>query len=402
MRIMKGDVRTPLLNGAETSYKTDVEQAGDEEEPRCIAYQALDAIWELYKSQNFVIHMLIGIGLAAAAPSVGLALYPSITASFVAVAIIFLLSGMGLRTRELSKALAGIDFNCFVQCFNLLLIPGSVYLIANALFGVGVLTRTLANGVIICSTLPMTINMVIVLTKSANGDEAAAVFNSALGNTLGIFVTPSWCLLMLGKYVTINFVETMERLAVRVVAPLLIGQFIQYNVPVVADWVKRNKWTCKKIQENLLVFIVYCAFCGVFADGESVTVAAVFTMIAVQDALLVSFMCLAWISLGIFFPRQPKRRVMGLYGCIQKTIALGIPLIQAVFAGSSNLGLYLLPLLVWHPSQLIIGSSISNKLAAYVTDQEARIAAEAKYGEDDPHDDKHDVPARFVQPLTTK
>jgi len=46
---------------------------------------------------------------------------------------------------------------------------------------------------------------------------------------------------------------------------------------------------------------------------------------------------------------------------------MGVPLITAIYEGGSQpLGLYLLPLLVWHPSQLVIGSFLAPRLLKWV------------------------------------
>jgi sodium/bile acid cotransporter 7 len=37
----------------------------------------------------------------------------------------------------------------------------------------------------------MTINMIVVLTKAAGGDEASALINSTLANLIGVFITPA-------------------------------------------------------------------------------------------------------------------------------------------------------------------------------------------------------------------
>ena len=46
---------------------------------------------------------------------------------------------------------------------------------------------------------------------------------------------------------------------------------------------------------------------------------------------------------------------------------------QAIYEGASDspLGLYLLPLLVWHPAQLVVGSALAPRLAAWVERQTA-------------------------------
>ena len=89
-------------------------------------------------------------------------------------------------------------------------------------------------------------------------------------------------------------------------------------------------------------------------------------MIIVQCILLVASMGVAWALLGLL-NFDKKLRVMGLFGCTHKTVAMGVPLITAIYEGAGQpLGLYLLPLLVWHPSQLVIGSFLAPRLLKWV------------------------------------
>ena len=92
----------------------------------------------------------------------------------------------------------------------------------------------------------------------------------------------------------------------------------------------------------------------------------VVVMIVVQCLLLVASMGVAWFMLGLLH-FDKKLRVMGLFGCTHKTVAMGVPLITAIYEGAGQpLGLYLLPLLVWHPSQLVIGSFLAPRLLKWV------------------------------------
>ncbi|KAK7241453.1 symporter [Aureococcus anophagefferens] len=171
-----------------------------------------------------------------------------------------LFTGLGLKTRELIKALANYRFNAFAQLFNLGVLP------------VG-----------IC----------------------------ACGNLLGVFVTPGWVVALLGKSSSVDFVAVLLKLSGR------------------------------------------CALLGVC-------------------------MGLAWFALGVAgFP--PALRVMGLFGCTHKTVAMGVPLIDAIYGDDSNKGLYLLPLLVWHPTQLIVGSFLANPLSKWIAKH--RASAEVVAGE---------------------
>jgi sodium/bile acid cotransporter 7 len=107
--------------------------------------------------QRFLIGVVLAILVAFAYPKGGLALAPEITASWVAVVFIFLMSGLSLKTKELKKASKRMDFNCAVQAFNLCLLTLSVAALTEALRQTGINVAIL-DGMVLCAALPMTVN----------------------------------------------------------------------------------------------------------------------------------------------------------------------------------------------------------------------------------------------------
>lgn len=315
-----------------------------------------------YKKNAFLIKIIFVILLAFIYPPLGLWLAPEITAGWIAVIFIFIMSGLSLKTTELYNASKRIEFNLAVQVFNLAILPVAVYGLTSALKVANLVDDTLADGMVITAALPMTVNMVIVLTKSAGGNEAAAVFNSALGNLLGVFVTPAWILLLLGQTTEISFVATVLKLVYRVIIPLMVGQVIQFNVITVKTFVTKHKPYFKKAQENCLVFIVYTVFCKTFRKESESSAGDIFLVLFLQGVLLVTAKFLAWYYMALLFRKEPRMRIMGWFGCTHKTVAMGIPLLNAIYGGDPRLGMYTLPLLVWHPSQLILGTIASPRL----------------------------------------
>lgn len=53
-----------------------------------------------------------------------------------------------------------------------------------------------------------------------------------------------------------------------------------------------------------------------------------------------------------------KDAVAATFSASQKTLAFGLPLINTIFAGSSNLASYCAPIMLVHPIQLLIGSFV--------------------------------------------
>jgi hypothetical protein len=52
---------------------------------------------------------------------------------------------------------------------------------------------------------------------------------------------------------------------------------------------------------------------------------------------------------------------------------MGVPLINAIYESDPLVGLYTLPLLIWHPMQLLVGSSLAPKLLAFVKSEQERL-----------------------------
>ena len=84
-------------------------------------------------------------------------------------------------------------------------------------------------------------------------------------------------------------------------------------------------------------------------------------------------MALAWFSMKQLFRNEPGLRVRGLFGCTQKTIALGIPLILSIFGGTKYESLYTLPILIWHPMQLVVGSCVVGRLQKFMAEEKERL-----------------------------
>ena len=79
------------------------------------------------------------------------------------------------------------------------------------------------------------------------------------------------------------------------------------------------------------------------------------------------------ISLGVLFKTfslpmfgfTRKETVAAMFVASHKTLAFGLPLINTIFEGSSNIAAYCTPLMFIHPLQLIIGSLWVPALSEY-------------------------------------
>jgi len=360
-------------------------RAGTDPDPEQTSATFCSKVCDFYTKNSFLILVILAILLAYAYPPLGSKyLYPQYTATWVAVVIIFFLSGISLKSEEFKNALTRLRFNIFVQLYNFGFVSIVVFAVSRLVVHWNIITRDLADGMVIGSCVPITVNMVMVLTKSSNGDEASAIFNAAFGNLLGVFISPLLILLYLGQESSIDIGSVLFKLSLRVLLPIFVGQLIHMFSATIVSFVKEHKKKFKKIQEYCLIFIVYTVFCRTFypqryedtSDTTPTTLKDAVIMIIFQFILLVSVMTVAWFLLTLLYPRQPALRVMGLYGCTHKSVAMGIPLINAIYEDNPNIGFYTLPLLIWHPMQLVIGTFLSPRLASFVTREKERLSSE--------------------------
>jgi sodium/bile acid cotransporter 7 len=250
-----------------------------------------------------------------------LAIYvvPYVTANWVAVCYIFVLFGLGVRTEDFAKALTKMRFNALVQVYNFGFISVIIYGITRLLALSGVLTQSLADGLAICGSLPMSINVGIILTHAAGGDEAVAIFNTSFGNFVGVFLSPALILGYLGTIGYVNVGQVYTKLSLIVIVPLVVGQLVQRCVHPVRDFYFAHKKVMKKTAEWALVFIIFTIFSRNFYSGTKVPIGQVFILIGCILCLISFFLATMWYLLRFLYKNKPLLRVTGTFISIQKT-----------------------------------------------------------------------------------
>jgi sodium/bile acid cotransporter 7 len=268
---------TEVTSGNEelNNKQEEVKDENDVTPLRRFCRRAIDFYW----ANDFLILIVLAILLARAYPPLGaIYLAPQITADWIAVVFIFLLSGLDLKTEEFKNAFKQVYFNLFVQVFNFLIVSAVAFGVSRGLAKAGLLSQDLADGMVICSCLPMAISMGTVLTRSSNGDEAAAIFNSAFANLAGVFISPALILGYLGTEGDMDLVNVFYKLALKVLLPILVGQIVQKTSKAAVAYVKKYKKYFGLAQKYCLVFIVYTVFCKTFSKGGQRDIGSVFFM----------------------------------------------------------------------------------------------------------------------------
>ena len=148
--------------------------------------------------------------------------------------------------------------------------------------------------------------------------------------------------------------------------PLIVGQGLRH-IPVQRwhDLLTTHEHILARASEILLLYLIYTTFCDMFTQSSGVAIAQILGLVAVILILYLCFAALSWWVTGLrCFRFQAGDRVAALFASTQKTVALGIPIIQATFG--VNVGLYSIPLLIYQAVQIIVPSIILDRLRRYV------------------------------------
>ncbi|XP_060688924.1 sodium/bile acid cotransporter 7 isoform X1 [Hemiscyllium ocellatum] len=328
---------------------------------------------ERIRKQWFLAAIMLAITFAYLQPSVGMhggPLKPEFTITYVAVSTIFLNSGLSLKTEELASALMHIKLHMFVQIFTLGFFPTAMWFILK-LLALTSINPWLLKGLQTVGCMPPPVSSAVILTKAVGGNEAAAIFNSAFGSFLGIVVTPLLLLLFLGSSSSVPFSSIFSQLFMTVVIPLILGQILRrYS----KDWLERKKPPFGVISSCVLLMIIYSTFCDTFSSPKIDL--DTFSLIII--VLLIFFLQLSFMFLTFIISTRKKSgftaadTVAIMFCSTHKSLTLGIPLLKIVFSGYEHLSLISVPLLIYHPTQILLGGLLVGTMKSWmITRQKA-------------------------------
>lgn len=328
--------------------------------------------------------------------------------NYGAVAVIFLLSGLSMDTRKLFQMIGCWKSHIFCQMFSFLFT-------SSIIFGFAELIRISNNekinkyiliGFIVTGSTPTTVSSNVVMTKEANGNDSLSLIEVVIGNIMGAFISPLLIQLYLGKNTGFSFAnpttnvqfssiykEVMQNMGASLFGPLFVGQVAQYFFPGLTLFVK--KYQIGKLGSFCLVLMVFSSFSTSFKENA-------FVMISKESMILLVFFNIA---IYLFFtgfcfvllrlPMIPKNNKLvrllifdkkdsvAIMLCgAAKTIALGIPLIDAQWGNNSQImAIISVPLVLYQTEQIFVAKLLvpilkkwidSDKSQECVSDEESQ------------------------------
>jgi sodium/bile acid cotransporter 7 len=306
----------------------------------------------------FVMALTGTVAIATLLPCLGTSARIFHAAGIGAIAALFFLQGArlsreailaGMTNWKLHAAIAGTTFVLFPVLGSAL-----ITLAPHALGG------TLVLGVLFLCALPSTVQSSIALTSIAQGNVAGAVCAATASSLIGLLLTP----LLFGFLAHMRGggmdASGMWQVLAQLLLPFVAGHLLR---PWIGAWVARNKSLLAITDRGSILLVVYTAFSAAVVHGiwQQLPPAMLGALAIVVAGLLAAALLITSAGARAFgFAHADE--VAAVFCGSQKSLVAGIPIASVLFAGPT-LGVVVLPIMIYHPLQLVVCAWLARRYA---------------------------------------
>ena len=217
-------------------------------------------------------------------------------------------------------------------------------------------------GVLFLCVLPSTEQSSVAYTAIARGNVAAAVCSAALSNLLGVFLTPLLAAALLATHpLSVSPLDAAGKIALQLFVPFVAGHLLQ---PWIGAAVARRRRLLAVTDRGTVMLVVYVAFSAAVSGGlwTRVPPGALAAIAVIALVLLGAVLGAIRFAASRFGFDRADIVAMAFCGS-NKSLASGVPIANVLFAGHAALGLILLPIMLYHPLQLVACALLAQRWA---------------------------------------
>uniref|UniRef100_A0AC11DTQ4 Uncharacterized protein n=1 Tax=Ovis aries TaxID=9940 RepID=A0AC11DTQ4_SHEEP len=143
----------------------------------------------------------------------------------------------------------------------------------------------------------------------------------------------------------------------------------------IKDWLERKQPPFGAVSSSVLLMIIYTTFCDTFSNPSiDLDKFSLLLVLFIICSIQLSFMLLTF----IFSTRNnsgftPADTVAVMFCSTHKSLTLGIPMLKIVFAGHEYLSLISVPLLIYHPVQILLGSVLVPTIKSWMVSRQKGV-----------------------------
>lgn len=276
--------------------------------------------------------------------------------TYYGVSLIFFFYGIKLSPATLKVGLSNWKLHLLIQSTTFIISPVLI-LILYGFFGIE--DNLFWLGTFYLAALPSTVSSSVVMVSISGGNLPAAIFNASISSIIGIVITPIWMGLFLSaENANFELFNTVWELVQQIFIPVVIG-FILHKWLI--NWVLKYLKLLKNFDQMVILLIVFSAFSQSFGgnmfEGQNVLTLG-FLML-----LLFCFMAGGMYLLGRWLSFERGDRITVLFCGSKKSLVQGAVMGKILFPDPVVFGVVLLPLMLYHTLQLILGSALAERMA---------------------------------------
>jgi sodium/bile acid cotransporter 7 len=279
----------------------------------------------------------------------------------VGIMLVFFLHGASLSPASLKAGVSHWRLHVFVQAATFVLFP----LIGAAIYlaGRSYLPTDMLLGLFYLCALPSTISSSVAMTALARGNLPGAIFNATISGLVGMVVTPLlMSAVMAHSGHSISLGAAIADVMWQLMAPFAAGQLLRRPLHA---WLQRTKKALSLLDRGVIVLIVHASFCdsqqaGVWSGYPLPSLLLLLLMTAALLALVLGFT--TWLARRLGFTTEDE--IAAVFCGSKKSLANGMPMANAMFAGAPGMGIFVLPMIVYHQLQLLVCSVLAQRYAS--------------------------------------
>ncbi len=272
------------------------------------------------------------------------------------VVLLFFLQGARLSREAIRAGASNWRLHLATFASTFILFP----LLGFGIAALPFLSPTIAAGLLFLSLLPSTVQSSIAFTSIARGNVAAAVCSASFSNLIGIMLTPALVALTMhstGNHVSLGSVETV---LLQLLLPFAAGHLLR---PWIGGFVAHHKRLLTITDRGSILLVVYTAFGAAVVEGLWRKVpAADLALIMTLCTLLLAAVLLATWGAGRLLGFSREDRIVLIFCGSKKGLVTGVPMAKVLFP-AAQVGVIILPLILFHQIQLIACALIARRYA---------------------------------------
>ncbi len=275
----------------------------------------------------------------------------------IGIGLIFFFYGLKLSPADLKRGFLNYRAHILIQLTTFVIFPLLTFLFLPVFEGGTGSEIWLA--IFFLGVLPSTVSSSVVMVAIAKGNLPTAIFNASISGLIGIIATPLWLSLFMLKTGEFEISDIILKLFFQIVLPLFLGLWLQRFF---VNLVKTYNRQLGLFDKFVIFLIVYSSFSNSFSSGLFDTITG-FDLLKLSVIVVLLFFVIysltGLISRWWNFSREDTITVK--FAGTKKSLVHGSVMAKIIFGSSASMGLFLLPIMLYHILQLVIIAIFAEK-----------------------------------------